>query len=516
MATVLCFGDIELHLDSGELFRAGERVKLQPQPAKVLEVLASRSGEVVSREEIRKLVWGEETFVDLDASLNFCIKQIRQALGDSALAPRFVETIPRRGYRFLVPVQTRSRIAPEPSLPAETPVEAPVPPAIATAPPDRPRQRFRLLGLSAAALALVLVALALVTAMRRPGSQEPERARAPRAVPPAAREHYLKAVYAFRGDPAKGLEEMKKALLLAPDYAEAHAMLAWFEVRADSRPESVLPQAEITARKAVELDPDLARAHLALGEVLLKYKLDWEGSERELRRAVELDPNLAEAWHALATPLAGLGRHEEAIAAARRARETDPASMLVNADLAWFYYLSRQYDEAVRQAASALELKASKEKEAPLSAEDRMYFRWAWRVILYSSLQTGDQRAQIEAARALVEIYGGAAAAAKISRLEEFWPWERELMLRIIADHPGAFPLDGLVANSVGAGRPDLAFSYLEEACRRKWPNLLLTAAADPLYDPLRGDPRFTRFLDCIRLPADAPSRRGLPAAGEP
>ncbi|HJX26517.1 MAG TPA: winged helix-turn-helix domain-containing protein, partial [Thermoanaerobaculia bacterium] len=101
MANVLCFGDLELHLDSGELFRAGERVKLQPQPAKVLEVLASRSGEVVSREEIRRLVWGEETFVDLDASLNFCIKQIRQALGDSALAPRFVETIPRRGYRFL-------------------------------------------------------------------------------------------------------------------------------------------------------------------------------------------------------------------------------------------------------------------------------------------------------------------------------------------------------------------------------------------------------------------------------
>src|SRR5436305_6242008 len=112
----LLFDDFELRLDSGELLRAGSPVKLQPQPTKVLEVLASRSGEVVSREEIRQLVWGD-AFVDFDASLNFSIKEIRRALVDSATTPSFVETIPRRGYRFLKPVNADPQAADPPATP---------------------------------------------------------------------------------------------------------------------------------------------------------------------------------------------------------------------------------------------------------------------------------------------------------------------------------------------------------------------------------------------------------------
>ncbi|HEX4959595.1 MAG TPA: winged helix-turn-helix domain-containing protein [Thermoanaerobaculia bacterium] len=121
----LRFGDFELQLDSGELRRAGEPVKLQPQPAKILEVLASRSGEVVSREEIRQAVWGD-AFVDLDASLNFSIKEIRRALGDSATSPSFIETIPRRGYRFLQPVEKGPR-EPVPGRDARLPAAPPRP-----------------------------------------------------------------------------------------------------------------------------------------------------------------------------------------------------------------------------------------------------------------------------------------------------------------------------------------------------------------------------------------------------
>lgn len=519
---VLSFGEIELYLDSGELFRAGERVKLQPQPAKVLEVLASRSGEVASREEIRKLVWGEETFVDLDASLNFCIKQIRQALGDSALAPRFIETIPRRGYRFLVPVQTRSRISPapemepEPSPPVEETPEAPVRPVVAAALPDQSLQHVRPLGLAVAAVALALLALALVPVKQQPGSPErTERASAPRVTPPAAQEHYQKALYLRGSDRRQAREELKKALLLAPGFAEAHAMLAWLEIKSDSNPERLLPQAEITARKAVELDPDLALGHLALGEILFRCALDWQQAETELRRAVELDPGLAEAWHSLAHLLAALGEHEEAIASAQRAREADPAAMFVNTDLAWFYYLDQQYDEAVRQAANVLELKAAKEKAGSLSREDRSYFLWAWRVILLSSQQTGDRRAGIEAAQALMENQGD-SAAARLANVEEYWRRERERMLKIESEKPGRVPPAVLAQNAAATGETELALSYLEEACRRKWPDALITAASHPLFIPLREDPRFTRFLDCIRVPADAPARRGLPTAGEP
>lgn len=85
----------------GELSRDGAPLHLQPQPAKVLSLLVSRAGELVSREELRKHVWGEETHVDFDQGLNWCIRRIREVLGDDAGAPRFIQTVPRRGYRFI-------------------------------------------------------------------------------------------------------------------------------------------------------------------------------------------------------------------------------------------------------------------------------------------------------------------------------------------------------------------------------------------------------------------------------
>ena len=102
--TVLRFGPFELHSSSGELRRHGDLVKLPPQPFKVLEALVRRGGEAVTREEIREQVWRGDTFVDFDQGLNFCIRKIREALGDSADSPRYVETLPRRGYRFVAPV----------------------------------------------------------------------------------------------------------------------------------------------------------------------------------------------------------------------------------------------------------------------------------------------------------------------------------------------------------------------------------------------------------------------------
>ena len=81
-------------------------MKLAPQPLKVLDSLARRSGEVVTRHEIRDHVWSGDTFVDFEQGLNFCIRQIREVLGDTADAPRFIETLPRRGYRFLMPVKS--------------------------------------------------------------------------------------------------------------------------------------------------------------------------------------------------------------------------------------------------------------------------------------------------------------------------------------------------------------------------------------------------------------------------
>src|SRR5215467_5625936 len=98
---ILRFGTFEVDLRAGEVRKQGAKVKLQEQPFQVLAALLQRPGQVVSREELRKQIWPEDTFIDFDNSLNTAINKLREALGDSADNPRFIETLPRRGYRFL-------------------------------------------------------------------------------------------------------------------------------------------------------------------------------------------------------------------------------------------------------------------------------------------------------------------------------------------------------------------------------------------------------------------------------
>lgn len=98
------FGVFHFDVDRLELFRGGRPVPLQPQPAHVLAALLQRAGQVVTRDELRRAVWPEDTFVDFDRGLNFCVAQIRTALADTAHAPRYVRTLPKRGYEFICPL----------------------------------------------------------------------------------------------------------------------------------------------------------------------------------------------------------------------------------------------------------------------------------------------------------------------------------------------------------------------------------------------------------------------------
>ena len=99
------FGVFHLDFAKGRLSKFGTPVRLKPQPLKLLLLLVQRPGEVVTREEIQQQLWGDSnTFVDFDLGLNHCIRQIRAVLGDDAASPRYVETVPRSGYRFIAPV----------------------------------------------------------------------------------------------------------------------------------------------------------------------------------------------------------------------------------------------------------------------------------------------------------------------------------------------------------------------------------------------------------------------------
>lgn len=110
------FGIFEFDSDSRELRKSGRVVALEPQPAKALSALLARAGHVVSREEMRDAIWGQDTHVDYDRGLAYCLSQIRAALGDSGDNPRFVQTVPRKGYKFIAPLLAN---------PSQGPVAAP-------------------------------------------------------------------------------------------------------------------------------------------------------------------------------------------------------------------------------------------------------------------------------------------------------------------------------------------------------------------------------------------------------
>jgi DNA-binding winged helix-turn-helix (wHTH) protein len=121
-ANLVRFEVFEVDLRAQELYKAGRKIKLQVQPFQVLAMLLERPGEVVTRDEMQKRLWPADTFVDFDHSLNTAIKKLRQALGDDKKKPKFVETLPKRGYRFLASVKRPAAS----SAIAETPVAAPV------------------------------------------------------------------------------------------------------------------------------------------------------------------------------------------------------------------------------------------------------------------------------------------------------------------------------------------------------------------------------------------------------
>ena len=107
------FAAFEVDLAAGELRKNGNRIRLQEQPFQILVYLLDRAGEVVTREELRQKLWPADTFVDFDHSLNTAVNKLREALGDSASNPRYVETLARRGYRFLAPVQRGEAKSPD-------------------------------------------------------------------------------------------------------------------------------------------------------------------------------------------------------------------------------------------------------------------------------------------------------------------------------------------------------------------------------------------------------------------
>ena len=164
-ATLLRFGEFELDLEAGQLLRNSRLVRLQPQPFKLLCLLARQPGKLLTREDIQTALWKNDTFVDFEQGVNFAIKQVREALRDPADHPVYIQTVPKRGYRFLAPITTVS-------APSDPPARGAPDPALEKAlwtniaelrlGEERQRRRQRMLTLALVVVGLALAALLLL------------------------------------------------------------------------------------------------------------------------------------------------------------------------------------------------------------------------------------------------------------------------------------------------------------------------------------------------------------------
>ncbi|MFY9583637.1 MAG: tetratricopeptide repeat protein [Candidatus Acidiferrales bacterium] len=634
-AARLRFGVFEVNLSAHELRKHGIRIKLRGQPFDLLAMLLEKPGEVVTREEMRARLWQADTFVDFEHSLNTAIKKLRAALGDSPEDPRYIETLPRIGYRFIAPVQSVA-------LPASPDVEAEL--ELVTQQSKRAALAADLLHRPftwGVILSIILpVALLGFLVIRRswPRSQ-PQPGRAMLAVLPFenltgnaaedyfsdglteemiaqlgrlnperlgviartsvmhykhsheqleqigrelgvqyvlegsvrrdsnkvrinaqliqmrdqtqiwAREYdrdlsnllalqgeiaqeiadeiqttlhqgkrveaahqpsfspqayvaydlYLKGRYFWNKRTVQGFQQaveyFQQAIAKDPNYARAYAGLADSYALMSSyqfAPQNeLMPKAGSAALRALQIDETLAEAHTSLALIAENYDYDWQTAEKEYRRAIQLDPNYATAHQWYAECLSFQGRFDEAFAESERARQLDPLSLIIAVDHGAILYFSRQYDRAIEQFRTVIEM-------APIFPRVNM--------VIYAYVQEGrfaEALADVENWRQRDEdtpwtwageayIYGrwGQQAQARraLAKLEQ------------IIRHRQTDPTQMLVYAYVGLGKNDEAIALLQKA-DAEHSNLVTTLRVDPVYDPLRSDPRFQELMRRVGLP---------------
>jgi DNA-binding winged helix-turn-helix (wHTH) protein/tetratricopeptide (TPR) repeat protein len=474
------FGEFELDLRAGELRRHGRRLRLQEKPLRVLVALLERAGDVVLREELRAHLWADDTFVDFDSNLNTAVSKLREVLGEKAESPRYLETLPKRGYRFLAPVEWLG--APSPAGPA---------PPVA---PARRARRIPIARLLAAVVVAAVIGVGLYL-LRGPGDADRDPLRPPSGNV-AAYEAYLKGRHLARSrDSAalqRGLPHLRQAIALDPAYALAYVELSSALDALPARPREVMPEARAAALRAVEIDDTLAEAHHRLAVVHLYYDWDWEAARAEFERAVALRPDWAELRQSYAGYFSLLGRHAEALAQMRRAIQLDPVSVSINADAGWYHYVARDYEAAILQSRRALELEPD--------------HRGAHHYILLSSIQLGRLQEALTWALRYMHLHGASPpqlaevrAAGDEGGLQRFWRWREETLLARARSEYVA-PAE-LALTAVARERQQEAIDLLERSYHERAGWLLPFLQVYPQLDPLRGDERFLALAARMRFP---------------
>ena len=319
----------------------------------------------------------------------------------------------------------------------------------------------------------------------------PDSRMAAAATKPEAYEDYLRGrgfLAASRFGEARA--PLERAVAVDPGFAPAWAALA--RVYNAAPPQTAVTGGGMRAlardsvSRALALDDDLPEAHLTLATMQFYRDYDFEGARRSFERAIALNPAYAEAHEAFAGYFSIFGRHAEAVAEVQQARRLDPLSSMTNSDVGWYYYFARRYDEAVEHSQRTLDLDPG--------------FFWANLCIQLSYLERPDWKGAIEPARremtragASRELLGDLASTDRKTALGAYWRWRLQSMQersRKTFVDPSTF---AQIHMALGEGAQ--ALDELETSFETRTGWILPFLAVDPVFDPLRGDPRFKDLL---------------------
>jgi DNA-binding winged helix-turn-helix (wHTH) protein/Tfp pilus assembly protein PilF len=495
------FGVFEADLRAGELRRNGVRVRLQDLPFRTLTLLLTRPGEVITREEFRQALWAPEVFVDFEQGISSAVMRLRDALRDSADNPIFVETVERRGYRWIGPIQRAEPVADESianQLPEKqtTPVVAPLPLK------SSPWRKM--------VFALPVLAMLFAVWTFRPGyrnakaSAESSPAIARSLRRPAHREaedFYLKGrFYWNKRTPEslnQALEAFSQAIADDPYYSDAYVGLA--DCYNLLREFSAMPgneayfKAFAAARKAVEFDPQSSEAQASLAFVTFFGMWDSADAEKKFRRAIELDADNVKAHHWYATFLHALGRHEEALTEIELARKLAPDSPSILADKGDLLWAGGHHEQA-------LQLLKQLETADPDFVSPHRYLRFAY-------LETGDYPNYIlELKKDAVLTHDTAqtsvaeAAAKGFAQGGKRGLFEAELSQQRKLYEQGKSSPYWVAQTEALLGNTREALKYLT-ICVQSHDDLMLNLSGDQAFAKLHGDPAFEQLLPKTGLP---------------
>jgi TolB-like protein/DNA-binding winged helix-turn-helix (wHTH) protein/Flp pilus assembly protein TadD len=608
------FAGFELDLRASELIRNGRRTRLQGQPFRVLTLLLEHAGEVVTREQLRQLLWPQETFVDFDHGLNKAIAKLRDALDEPQAERSMIETLRRRGYRFVPAVEWAGPESEPEAQPAVSPSGAP------QATPARPRSALRRAIFRWALPTLLVLALAGSGAARWRGQNRPavrslavlplqnlsnnpdeeyfadgmtdelitdlshirslrvishasvislkktnltlpeiadrlrvdavvegtilrsadrvritvqlvaahpeqhlwaasyeralgdavtlqneiamaaaaqiraeitptERAQLAAAAPvnPEAHDEYLRARFFIEQETSqqlvKATPHLERAIQLAPGYADAYAQLGevWLYRGIDGL-ESIRtasPKAVSYGQKAIQLDPESSEGYEAVGAGLTLMH-QWKDGETALRHSLELNPHNPRAAEELAILLDMLHRGPEAISLMRESAAANPVSVRSQRMFANVLFRARHFDEAIAQCHRVLELDPNREAA---------YF------VLGNSLAAKGRYA--EAGEAFAHLPGDRGRLVWLAALRG----DRARARRLLADKK--LPADGvyLAVARYLLGEQEAGLAEIDRLTNQEWHIRTYFLNCEMVYDPMRGDPRFTAILRKTGLP---------------